>query len=345
MLQTIQAISNTNGKPLVLIPLIFVTFTVLVKDAYEQFYRYLKDREENNRETTILTEDGFRVTTVEKLRIGDIVRVDKDEQVPCDIVILQSSDEKGRSYVETKNLDGETNLKTKKAPACRYGLKNLHPPQLYHERFELNYEKPNPFMHSFNGNIKIKDESLPLNVSSLILKGSSLKNVMWTVGVCVYTGRETKLALNSVKFKEKRSRLEKEVNQMVVLIFVMQFLLSLVCAVMNILLEGNKVRELNGLRGSEFWAMVGTWWLMMTYFIPISLVVTLELVKLFQGNYMIKDNRMWSTMTETLPMMNNSTVNENLGQIKYIFSDKTGTLTSNVMNFKCLSTGGRIFGE
>jgi len=131
VLQTIPTISNTNGKPLVLIPLIFVMLTVLVKDAYEQFYRYLKDREENNRQTTILSAEGFRVTTVEKLRIGDIVRVSKDEQVPCDIVILQSSDEKGRSYVETKSLDGEANLKPKKAPICRYGLKSLQPVELY----------------------------------------------------------------------------------------------------------------------------------------------------------------------------------------------------------------------
>lgn len=82
-----------------LIPLCFVTLTVLIKDAYEQFYRYLKDKEENNRETSILTAAGFSITTVERLRIGDIVRISKDEQIPCDMVILQSSDEKGRSYV------------------------------------------------------------------------------------------------------------------------------------------------------------------------------------------------------------------------------------------------------
>jgi magnesium-transporting ATPase (P-type) len=78
VLQTIKSISNTDGKPLVLIPLVFVTFTVLIKDAYEQFYRYLKDKEENNRETSLLTNEGYNITTVEKLHIGDIVRISKD---------------------------------------------------------------------------------------------------------------------------------------------------------------------------------------------------------------------------------------------------------------------------
>lgn len=96
---------------------------------------------------------------------------------------------------------------------------------------------------------------------------------------------------------------------MVILIFVMQFLLSLICGVMNLLLEGNKIRELNGVAVSSFWVMVGSWWLMMTYFVPISLVVTLELVKLFQGKLMTYDQRMLAPMTDTMPTMNNSSVN------------------------------------
>lgn len=79
----------------------------------------------------------------------------------------------------------------------------------------------------------------------------------------------------------------------------------------------------------------------MTYFVPISLVVTLELVRIFQGAIMSRDKRLYSPMSQSMPILNNSKVNENLGQIRYICSDKTGTLTCNVMNFKKLHAFGQ----
>lgn len=82
----------------------------------------------------------------------------------------------------------------------------------------------------------------------------------------------------------------------------------------------------------------------MSYFVPISLIVNLEVVKLIQGKMLERDDRMLSAMTNTLPKVNNSTVNESLGRVNYIFSDKTGTLTCNVMNFKKLCIQGRSFG-
>ena len=90
--------------------------------------------------------------------------------------------------------------------------------------------------------------------------------------------------------------------------------------------------------------MAGAWWLIMSYFVPISLIVNLEVVKLIQGKMLERDDRMLSLMTNTLPKVNNSTVNESLGRVSYIFSDKTGTLTCNVMNFKKLCIQGRNFG-
>lgn len=75
-------------------------------------------------------------------------------------------------------------LKVKKIPLGKLNkIRNL-----YEARYELKYEKPNPFMHSFHGSITIDNETLPLGINQLLLKGSTLKNVMWTVGVCVYSG-------------------------------------------------------------------------------------------------------------------------------------------------------------
>jgi len=82
-----------------------------------------------------------------------VVRVNKDEQIPCDMVVLQTSDDKGRSYIETANLDGEMHLKVRKLPHNKLNIvKNL-----FDQRYEIRYERPNPFMHSFYGSITIED--------------------------------------------------------------------------------------------------------------------------------------------------------------------------------------------
>jgi magnesium-transporting ATPase (P-type) len=97
-------------------------------------------------------------------------------------------------------------------------------------------------LNYFNGSINIHGEIIPLSQENLLLKGSSLKNVDEISGIAVYTGKETKLMLNSVKFKPKTSRLEGELNRMVIVIFLMQFGLSLICGVMNMLSEGRRVK-------------------------------------------------------------------------------------------------------
>ena len=109
--------------------------------------------------------------------------------------------------------------------------------------------------------------------------------------------------LNSVKFKPKSSRLEGEINKMVMVIFLMQFGLSVMCGVMNMLTEGRRIEELGDIPGSSFWINTGSWWLLMTYFVPISLVVTMELVKIFQGAIMSRDKRLCSPMTQTMPIL------------------------------------------
>lgn len=80
--------------------------TVLIKDAVEELNRYRKDQWENGRPVEVLTSSGYSVVPCESIRVGTVVRVNKDQQIPCDMVVLQTSDEKGRSYVETANLDG-----------------------------------------------------------------------------------------------------------------------------------------------------------------------------------------------------------------------------------------------
>lgn len=85
-----------------------------------------------------------------------------------------------------------------------------------------------------------------------------------------------------------------EVNKMVVEVFFYQVILALICSLFNTLLENTYGEITKFIPISSFWITAGTWWLLMTYFIPISLMVTMEMVKLFQGATLSSDTRGYS---------------------------------------------------
>jgi phospholipid-transporting ATPase len=114
-MQMISIISISAGEPVMLMPLSFVIAVSMIKDIFEDYKRHKSDRLENYKQ--VLTYDTHSKVFVKRewhsLKTGMIVKVLCDEFFPADLVLLRSSETKGVCYVETKNLDGETNLKHK----------------------------------------------------------------------------------------------------------------------------------------------------------------------------------------------------------------------------------------
>lgn len=102
----IPAISVSEGKPTMFFPLFIVVAVSMAKDFAEDWKRHKSDKRENKSRVEILNDLGYSQRKWEDILVGDIIRIHKDEYVPCDVLLLKHSEENTVAYVETKNLDG-----------------------------------------------------------------------------------------------------------------------------------------------------------------------------------------------------------------------------------------------
>lgn len=354
VLQSIPQISVTGGIPNILMPLSFVLTVSAIKDLLEDLKRKKSDKEENCRHTLRWQNEEWTICRWLDLKVGDVVQIQKDEYFPADLVILTSADGKGIAYIETKNLDGETNLKHKlaiKDTQVFFG----NDKKFGEFKGALKCEDPNPLIYQFNGVFYINDLALPLSNEQFLLRGSSLKNTDFITGLVVYTGHQSKIMLNSSKARSKTSQLESQMNRQIIYIFLMQLALCLVCALYytNWFITSKKDTEVYLELGKSSTStdplvvcviQFFSWMLIFTNFVPISLLVTLEMVRFMQAGFIGKDLKIYFEPNDIRTGVQSSSLNEELGQINYIFSDKTGTLTKNIMEFRKMSINGESFG-
>uniref|UniRef100_A0AAJ7UDE7 Phospholipid-transporting ATPase n=1 Tax=Petromyzon marinus TaxID=7757 RepID=A0AAJ7UDE7_PETMA len=359
MVFLIQLLVDTPTSPVTSgVPLLFVITVTAIKQGYEDWLRHRADREANHADVyTVKSGHLVRPYACKHVRVGDIVYVRCEESFPCDLVLLTSNWSDGRALVTTASLDGETDLKTYLAPARSPRVRS--PQDFSGFSAAVECRQPHPDLYRFEGHITIHNAeeaelSVPdsLGPENLLLRGSRLKNTDFIYGAAVYTGMETKMALNYRSKSQKRSVVEVSMNS-----FLLVYLCLLLCeALLGVVLKS--VWQLDARRGGA-----GAWYneappqgpaqrsatlqflvdfldflILFNYVIPVSLYVTVEMQKFLGSRFIGWDPRLAHGAQEAL--VNTSDVNEELGQVEYVLTDKTGTLTENVMNLKKLSLGG-----
>ncbi|POS84150.1 P-type ATPase-like protein [Erysiphe pulchra] len=290
------------------------------------------------------------------VKVGDFVRLYNDDQIPADVVVLSTSDPDGVCYVETKNLDGETNLKIRHA--LRSGRKIKHARDCEKAEFRIESEPPQANLYQYSGaahwtqkSMESDDEILQMSeaisINNILLRGCNLRNTDWVLGVVVFTGFDTKIMMNSGITPSKRSRISRELNLNVIYNFIILLLMCLIAAIIQGVTwsQGN-----NSLDFFEFGSIGGrpaldgfiTFWAAVILFqnlVPISLYISLEVIKTCQAFFIYSDSEMYYAKIDYPCTPKSWNISDDLGQIEYIFSDKTGTLTQNVMEFKKATAG------
>jgi phospholipid-translocating ATPase len=174
-------------------------------------------------------------TLWKKLEVGDIVLLRENEQVPADIVVLSSSDADGMCYLETKNLDGETNLKPRRSVKATSTI--VSEEDIERSAFYLDSEPPHQNLYLYHGVLRYKDKTTgeqkqePVTINELLLRGCAIRNTNWVIGLVVFTGADTKIMLNGGDTPSKRSKIEKETNYNVIVNFLVLSILCFISAI------------------------------------------------------------------------------------------------------------------
>lgn len=216
----VQLMIDTPTSPITSgLPLFFVITVTAIKQGYEDWLRHNSDNEVNGAPVYVIRSGNLVKTRSKNIRVGDIVRIAKDEIFPADLVLLSSDHIDGSCHVTTASLDGETNLKTHVAVPETAVLQTVA--NLDSLLAVIECQQPEADLYRFMGRMIITQQMeeivRPLGPESLLLRGARLKNTKEIFGVAIYTGMETKMALNYKSKSQKRSAVEKSMNTFLII--------------------------------------------------------------------------------------------------------------------------------
>ena len=372
-------IISTKSVASALIPFLMVVTIGLVLDLIEELKRYRNDLVTNSTETKIYCKKKFKTVKWSEVKVGNLIKVKKDEIIPADLFVICSSNKDGSFFLQTASLDGETNLKNREVLLDMQKIfsKKIKKGKNYYNKIFQNYDKngkenfyikvdhPNKEIYRIDGNVYYNNKIIPFDINNTAIRGALLKNTNFIYGIVIYTGKETKIMKNFIKSKSKFTYLDKLVDNIIFVILIIRIVYILLFMLIGIIYrykylpdyDKNKLgyeylfyyRHYHGKNENnnafENFKYFTAHFILSQTLLPTSVAVLLAITKVIQSIFIeFFGNSLREKPNQKLKCYSSELLGE-LGSIKYIFSDKTGTLTKNQTQFKACSIFTSLFDD
>ena len=257
-----------------------------------------------------IVRNGIVVNAESKdIKTGDILLIKEDEFFPADLVMLASCNDKANCLIKTSSLDGETAPKIKKVAKgldwlVPSGSAEFKPDQLLCTA-KVNVEPPNSNLYSFEGQMKMGGRNFYLDYEQMLLKGTQLMNTSWVLAFVTYTGKETRIMMNSQTGNVKQSDVEQMMNKFTIYVVTTLLILTLNLSIVggfwqaeaSIASQDDQVKEMNSHYYIEFdydsmseaFFTFVRYFQLLALFLPTSLFVSVEFVKSFMAYFIVSD--------------------------------------------------------
>ena len=348
-------------------PFIVVLILNLIKEAIEDYRKYNNDKKANNSRVLIFKDKRFIREKCKNIRVGNIIKIYKEDLIPADVLIIKSSLKNGLAYMQTSNLDGENTLKPREALNLTQNkinnkLKNIKNTFDYtNDHFFVEVIHPNKNIYDIEGTAFYDHNKNHINIKNVLLRGSRLKNVDYVYGIVIYNGHDTKLMQNIEHSSTKLSTIDVKLNYIILIIFIAYILMICISTLIGINLRSDNLPDYqkgeikaeyllyydqkDPKHGLEITRILSNNFLIYNTLIPVSIFVTFIICKIIQTIYLQQFSPEYrKDKNDNIKCFSTGLIDQ-LGLVKYIFSDKTGTLTKNEMVFKGCSINRELFDE
>ena len=347
-------------------PFVVVLILNLIKEAIEDYRKYVNDKKANGAKVLIFKENKFHKERCENIRVGNILKIYKEDLIPADLLIIKTSSN-GLAYMQTANLDGENTLKVREAfnetqNVINNKLKTIKDTfEIKDDNFYVEVIPPNKNIYDIKGTTIYKGNKYHINIKNVLLRGARLKNVDYVYGIVIYNGHDTKLMQNIEHSSMKLSTIDVKLNYIITIIFLIYLLIIITTSVLGLNIRARRLPNYekdepkseyifyyevnNTMHALEITRIISNNFLIFNTLIPVSIFIAFTICKIVQTMYLQEFSPEYrQSQGDNIKCFSSGLLDE-LGMTKYIFSDKTGTLTLNEMIFRGCSIYNQIFDD